>query len=48
MACCGPNIKRVDENELFEKLRNNDEKISLKLNELRLNFNPGEGNWKSN
>ena len=48
MACCGPSIKRVDEKILFNNLRNNEEEISLKLSKIRMNFNPENGNWRSN
>ncbi len=48
MACCGPSIKKVDEKTLFQELRNNEEEISLRLNDIRMNFKPEQGNWKSN
>ena len=48
MACCGPSIKRVDENALFEELQNEGENISLKLNRIELEFEPKKGEWKCN
>ncbi len=58
MACCGPNIKRGDENLLrqlrIEGIDNNEdgtplEEISINLNPkdpLRLDFVPKDGDWK--
>ena len=48
MACCGPSIKRRDENELFEELKNIEEEIQLKLNRIDMKFQPKDGNWRSN
>lgn len=48
MACCGPSIKRRNEKELFEELKNFDDEIPLKLNRIEMNFKPKEGNWRSN
>ena len=48
MACCGPSIKRVDENALFEELQNDGEKISLNLNHIKMEFEPNKGEWKCN
>ena len=47
MACCGPSIKRRNEKDLFEELKNNEEEITLKLNRIDMKFIPKEGNWKS-
>ena len=48
MACCGGNNIKVNERDLFEKLRKNGEEISLNLSNNRIIFLPKEGNWKSN
>ena len=48
MACCGPSIQRIDEKTLFEKLRKNEETISLKLGKSNMNFLPIIASWKSN
>ena len=48
MSCCGPSIKRVNENTLFETLRKPGSEISLKLGSIETVFTPNEGCWKCN
>ena len=47
MACCGPS-KQIDNiNVLLKKIRKNEENISLKLDNLKLEFSPNNPIWKS-
>ncbi len=48
MACCGSSKNPKDFEKILKKLRNNEEEIALKLNNLRLSFLPKEGKWNSN
>ena len=48
MACCGPSIKRRDEKQLFDELKNIEESISLNLNKIKMEFLNDRGEWKSN
>ena len=47
MACCGTSKKIENSDELFKKLRNNNEIISFKLNDLILKFAPEKSKWDS-
>ena len=45
---CGASIKKRDEKTLFEELREKEvEEITLKLNMIKMKFQPKNGNWKS-
>ena len=48
MACCGPSKNFEDIDKIFKNLRNNEEQIVLKLNNLKLEFSPNEAKWNSN
>ena len=48
MACCGPSKPKGDQKEYLAKLRNNEEKIVLKLGEYTYKFAQQNSNWTSN
>ena len=48
MACCGSSKNPKDFEKILKKLRNNEEEIALKLNNLIISFLPKEGKWNSN
>ena len=48
MACCGSSINNKNLTEILKALRNKDEKIFLKLNNLKLEFVQKEAKWNSN
>ncbi len=48
MACCGPSKINANMDSWLKTLRNNEEKISLKLDETVYKFDPQESKWKSN
>ena len=49
MACCGPNVKYENSDKLLKKLRSLDNtKISINLNNSKMDFNGKDGKWRSN